>query len=336
MTIFEFKPEDQDHHHGDEHHHDDHHGDEHHHDDHHGDDHHGDDHHGDHHHSACAHPEYELLNIFNWKGIGPKGGTVHTYVEEQPWMPAFWKCSGPGSDPMGEISMTMAFNTFIVSGILIALFKKGTRKIEFLPGKAQAFAEIWVDGLRNFFASFGGEYVATKYFGLLGAYFTFILSLNLWGIIPGFHSPTANINTTLAFGVVGVIASLVIGLKESGLKHIIDHWMGEPEPGDGLAKVIGAVLLLPLEIVAQFARMISLALRLFGNIYGGDVVLAVFVVLLADIAVKIWIPLPLQLPVLLLHILASVIQAIVFTALISVYISGFCSHHHDEEHDHKH
>jgi len=326
MIFFELKPEEKSHDSHAESSHDDH---AHSHDSH--------DDHGDSHdsHHGCEHPDYALLNFFNWKGIGPEGGTVHTYVEEQPWMPSFWKCSGPGSStPMGEINMTMAFNTFIVSGILIALFKKGGQKISFIPGKIQLIAEFWVESLTDFFSAFGGEYVVRKYFGLLGAYFTFILTLNLWGVIPGFHSPTADINTTLAFAVVGVICSLVIGLKESGLKHIIHHWMGEPKPGDNLAKAIGAMLLLPLEITAQFARMVSLALRLYGNIYGGDVVLAVFVVLLADLAVKIWIPLPLQLPVVLLHILASVIQAIVFTALVSVYISGFCSHHHDEEHDH--
>ena len=287
-----------------------------------------------HHPEGCRHDDFNgdgapdgLLNVLNWKGLFGKDGFHATHEES---LPGFWRCSGvPGSTPQGEINLTMAANTFMVVGILLFLFVRGGRRLATIPGRIQAAAESWVEMLIGFFTSFAGAYVGRKYVGLLGGYFTFILALNLWGIIPGFHSPTANINTTLGFAVVAVVTSLVIGVKESGVRHIIRHWMGEPNPKDTMAKGIGVVLLLPLEILAQFARMVSLSLRLYGNIFGGDVVIAVFVVLLTDLAVKIWLPLPLHFPVVLLHLLASVIQAVVFTALLSVYIAGFCSHHGD-------
>ncbi|MBC8515112.1 F0F1 ATP synthase subunit A [bacterium] len=290
-------------------------------------------------HEGCHHDDFNgngapdgLLNVFNWKGLlGSEG--FHTTQEEN--LPSFWRCSGvPGSTAMGEVNLTMAFNTFLVIGILVPLFIRGGKRLQEIPGRIQAAAESWVEMLIGFFQSFAGEHVGRKYVGLLGAYFTFILALNLWGLIPGFHSPTANINTTLGFSVIAIIASLVIGLKESGVRHIVHHWMGEPDPRDGMAKGIGAFLLLPLELIAQFARMVSLALRLYGNIFGGDVVIAVFVVLLTDLAVSIYLPLPLHLPVVLLHLIASVIQAVVFTALLSVYIAGFCSHHGDDHTSH--
>ena len=273
-----------------------------------------------------------MLNLFNWKGLFGEEGF---HASQESALPVFWRCTGePGSTPLGEINMTMGLNTAIVVVILVALFARAGRGLSRIPGQVQAAAESWVEILIGFYTSFAGAYVSRKYIALLGAYFTFILALNLWGLIPGFHSPTANINTTLGFAVVAIISSLVIGVKESGVGHIIHHWMGEPDPKDTLAKVIGAILILPLEIMTQFARMVSLSLRLFGNIFGGDVVIAVFVVLLSDLAVKIWLPLPLQLPVLLLHLIASVIQAMVFTALLSVYIAGFCSHHTENHTSH--
>lgn len=309
-----------------------------HHDDDHSADAHGDDH-GDHHgegHGHCAHPEYVVANLFNTKGIfGEKG--FHGSFESV--LPPFWRCDPEhGGGPAGEIRMTMAFNTALVVALLGVVLVKAGKGLARVPSRAQAAAELWVEGLTGLFSGFGGEYVAKKYIGLLGGFFTLILALNLWGMIPGFHSPTADFNTTVAFASIAVVASLVIGMRESGLAAMAYHWCGEPK--DLVGWIIGVLLIFPLEVIAQFSRTLSLSFRLFGNIFGGDMVIAVFTVLSADIAAKVAIgnisllPLPLQLPVMLLHLIASFVQAVVFTALLSVYIAGFCTHHHHEADEH--
>lgn len=301
-------------------------------DDHAADDHAADGGHGDGHEGACAHMDFALLNIFNTKGVLGKDGFHATYESV---LPPFWRCDpAHGGAPAGEVRMTMALNTFLVVALVGMVCVRAGRGLERIPSRLQAGAEAWVEGLIGLFTGFGGEYVARKYIGLLGGFFTLILSLNLWGLLPGFHSPTADFNTTLAFASIAIVASLYIGLKESGLRHIAYHMCGEPK--DTMSWIIGVLLLFPLELIAQFSRTLSLSFRLFGNIFGGDMVIAVFVVLSADVAATMAIgdisllPLPLHLPIVLLHLIASVVQAIVFTALLSVYIAGFCAHSHDE------
>ncbi|MCH7493649.1 F0F1 ATP synthase subunit A, partial [bacterium] len=261
------------------------------------------------HAGECDHPDYSLLNLFNTKGVFGEEGFHATYESV---LPPFWRCDpAVGGAPAGEVRMTMALNTILVVALVGGLCVRAGRGIKHIPGRLQAGAEIWLEGLIELLTGFGGEYVARKYIGLLGGFFTLILSLNLWGLIPGFHSPTADYNTTFAFASIAIVASLLIGLRESGLRRIAYHWCGEPK--DMMSWVIGVLLLFPLEFIAQLSRTLSLSFRLFGNIFGGDMVVAVFVVLSADVAAKVAIgnitllPLPLHLPVILLHLIASVV-----------------------------
>ena len=94
------------------------------------------------------------------------------------------------------------------------------------------------------------------YLSLIGSLFLFILVCNLQGLVPGFDSPTANINTTLALALVAFSATHYIGLKRHGIGYI-KHFMG---PMWGLAP-----LMLPIELISHLARIMSLTFRLFGN-----------------------------------------------------------------------
>ncbi len=125
------------------------------------------------------------------------------------------------------------------------------------------------------------------------------------GLVPGFYPPTANINTTLGCALIAVSWSHVIGLQRHGFKYI-KHFLG-PVPA-----------LMPLffiiEVIGHLARVLSLTLRLFGNMMGHELV----VLILLGLAGPFLVPLP----IMAMGILVSLIQAIVFFLLPTMYIAG--------------
>lgn len=161
-----------------------------------------------------------------------------------------------------------------------------------------------------------GEDGAKKYFGFIATTFIVILVCNLIGLIPGFLPPTEHLSTTLALGAFSFIYYNFKGCKEQGTWNYIKHFAG---PLWYLA-----FLIFPIEIVSNFVRPLSLALRLKNNMMGDHLVLSEF----SKLA-------PAIIPILfmILGILVSFIQAYVFTVLSMVYISLATSHHdHDEDH----
>ena len=179
-----------------------------------------------------------------------------------------------------------------------------TRGIKMLPEKGQNFAEIIVNGLENFMVDITGPEGRT-FFPYIATIFLFILLCNLIGLVPGFFSPTANLNTTLALAVCTFVLTHVIGIKHHGIKYI-KHFLG---PVIGLAW-----LMLPIELIGHFARVMSLSVRLFGNIFGKEKMLGVLFAL--------WGLYLAPLPIMFLGILVSFIQALVFTLLAIVYFAG--------------
>jgi F-type H+-transporting ATPase subunit a len=143
-----------------------------------------------------------------------------------------------------------------------------------------------------------------KFFPLIATLGLFILTANLIGIIPGFESPTANINTTASLAVVVFFSTHVVGVASHGLKYF-KQFMG---PVWWLTP-----LMLPIEVISHLSRPLSLTVRLFGNIMGEDIVLGVVLLL---------VPLLVPLPVFVLMIFTSIIQTLVFMLLAMMYISG--------------
>lgn len=161
-----------------------------------------------------------------------------------------------------------------------------------------------------------GEKEGPEYFSFVATIFLVILVNNLIGLIPGFLPPTDKVNTTLALGVFSFIFYNYVGCKKLGVVNYLKHFAGP--------LWYMAILIFPIEIISNFVRPVSLALRLRGNMYGDHLVLSVF----SDMA-------PLLIPIvfMILGILVSFIQAYVFTALSMVYISLASAHHdHDEHH----
>ena len=183
----------------------------------------------------------------------------------------------------------------IVGGILLV------RGIQLLPRKGHNFLEIIIEGLENFMVDITGP-EGRAFFPFIATIFLYIFVCNLIGLIPGFFSPTANINTTLSMAICTFILTHIIGFKFHGVKYI-KHFLG---PVWALAP-----LMLVIEGIGHLARVMSLSVRLFGNIFGKEKILGI----LFGLAGLYLAPLP----ILFLGLLVSLIQAVVFMLLSIVY-----------------
>jgi F-type H+-transporting ATPase subunit a len=171
------------------------------------------------------------------------------------------------------------------------------------PTGVQNLFEVIVGGLENFVEEILGP-EGKHYLTLIGSLFLFILVCNLQGLIPGFDSPTANINTTLALALVAFTATHYIGVKRHGISYV-KHFMGP--------MWMLAPLMLPIELISHFARVMSLTFRLFGNMVAKHKLLLVLALLAPYIA---------PVPILGLGLLVAFVQAGVFTLLTMLYLSG--------------
>jgi len=173
-----------------------------------------------------------------------------------------------------------------------------------------SFFEIVAEQIFKLTESVIGREEAPRYFPIIGTLFVYILTCNLFGLIPGFLPPTDNLNTTLALGSFVFLYYNYAGFRAHGVKYL-KHFLG---PILWLAP-----LMLLIETATHVFRPISLALRLRGNIMGDHVVLGVFSSLV-----------PYLLPVVFygLGLFVAFVQAFVFCLMTMVYISLSTSHDH--------
>ncbi len=228
------------------------------------------------------------------------------------------------SDPqpnLGEIpSPRLCFyNSLGVIVVLVALGILATRNLKMVPGRLQNVAEMAVESLSGMARNVIGPGYE-KHVPLIGTVFLYILVMNLIGLIPIFKSPTSNLSITLALGLTVFFYVQYIGIRSNGLWGYIKHFAG-PIPAV-------AILMFPIELVSELAKPFTLAVRLFGNIFGEDTVIVVLAYLSATLLPK-WLPIPFQFPILLLDLLVYFVQALVFTMLTCVYLS-LMSHHEEE------
>lgn len=165
------------------------------------------------------------------------------------------------------------------------------------------FMELAVKGLLNFMQTTMGS-DAKIFVPLIGTTAVFILLSNLMGLVPGFDSPTANLNTTLACAIVIFVATHYVGIRRHGFKYI-KHFLG---PVWWLAPFMFLI-----ELIGHLARVLSLSFRLFGNMFGDHMVLGIFLGL---------VPLVVPVAFMGLGVFVSFVQAFVFTLLSILYISG--------------
>jgi F-type H+-transporting ATPase subunit a len=187
---------------------------------------------------------------------------------------------------------------------LLVLFAiLATRRMAIYPNRFQNVMEVIISGFYSLLLDTMGEH-GKKFFPLIATLGLYILMSNLIGLIPGFESPTSNLNTTVSMALCVFFMTHIVGVKLHGLKYFKQFlgpvWWLTP-------------LMMPIEIISHLSRPISLSVRLFGNIMGEDIVLAVVLLL---------VPLLVPMPVLVLMIFTSVIQTLVFMLLAMMYIAG--------------
>jgi F-type H+-transporting ATPase subunit a len=194
--------------------------------------------------------------------------------------------------------------TWLIMLLLILFSLLAVKSIKMVPEGGQNFFEVVISGIENFQVEVMGEH-GRSMFPLIATLGLFIFLSNVLGLIPGFYSPTASINTTLACALIVFFTTHIIGVKYHGFKYI-KHFLG---PIWWMAP-----LMLPIEIIGHLSRVLSLTLRLFGNIMGEDLVLAILLLL----AGKFLAPLPMM----FLAVFTSFVQAFIFALLSMMYIAG--------------
>jgi len=193
--------------------------------------------------------------------------------------------------------------TWFYMVVLIIMSFIVVKALKMVPGRLQNFIEVIISGLKNLLIDTMGEN-GMRFFPLMATIFLFILICNLGGLIPGLYSPTASLNTNLSMALVVFLLTHIVGIRIHGAKYIKQFmgpvwWM--------------APLMIIIELIGHLARPLSLTMRLFGNIFGEDLVLIVLLFL---------VPFLMPVPMLVLMLFTSVLQAFVFTLLAMMYISG--------------
>lgn len=214
---------------------------------------------------------------------------------------------------------------WVVIVALLVMARLGTRTLQLRPASGWQVLWEWAyEGFAGFCRTVigpGGE----KHAPFLGTLFIYILLMNLLGVVPGFLSPTASLTMTLALAVTAVGYVQFVGFRESGLRYLL-HFVGEPW---WLFPIN-----IPLHLLGEVSRILSLAIRLFGNIFGEDTVIIQLMVMGAAVYAAWHVPIPLHFPMVLFHIFISMVQALVFMMLTAAYIAGAVAHH-DGEHEHE-
>jgi F-type H+-transporting ATPase subunit a len=235
---------------------------------------------------------------------------------------------------------------WLVSLVLITIILWAVRSPKMLPGKAQSVFETMLEGLRDLFEPIVGKKAFPTVFPLLVTLFIFILIQNWSGLLPGvgtvgmgytdadghFHMTqpwirpfTADFNSTIALALISFGAFLIMIFKFAGPKLIIWDLFGnkadKKETPGWLYPALSVLFIVVgfIEIMSIFIRPVTLSVRLFGNVFGGENLLHgtnfVFVFYFMEL-------------------LVGLIQALVFTLLTSVYIGLFCNHGDEHDHDH--
>ncbi len=196
-------------------------------------------------------------------------------------------------------------HVILITFLILIVARLAVYSFQVVPRGFQNVAEAYLSGVLSMGKDVVGEDLARKYLPLVATIGFIVFFGNVIGIIPGFESPTSNINFTLALALIVFVYYNYEGIKKNGFKKYFGHFMG-PMP-------ILAPLMFPIEIVSHLSRIISLSFRLFGNIKGDDLFLAVILMLAPFIA---------PLPAFALLTFMAFLQTFIFMILTYVYLAG--------------
>lgn len=229
---------------------------------------------------------------------------------------------------LGFFKVTNSFlDTLLVDGLLIGLIITINKRISLIPGMFQNLIEMTVETFYEITESVASER-ATKIFPYLMSFFLFILLANWSGLIPGisavgikegntllpfFRPATSDLNTTLGLALVSAVATHIMSIRITGIKDYLSRFISI----NPLNLYLGI-----LELISEFAKVISLSFRLFGNIFAGEVVLGTVSSIFAFLF---------PLPFLMLEVIVGFVQALVFAMLTMAFMAVLTTPHHHEE-----
>lgn len=238
---------------------------------------------------------------------------------------------GPVPVPINPL-FSLLFALVIVWLIRKAFKNPSLRK----PGKLQTLMESFLGGLQNFFLGVMGP-EGKRFIPYLASLWVFILLNNIGVLFPLMKSPTSSFKTTIALAIVTMLYARYHNIRELGFLGYLHHLAGSPRDAIGWGL---APMFFLLELVGEVIKPVSLALRLYGNIFGEDKLLASMLGLgMALVAVITGtthpiIGVPFEFPFFFMVVLLSTIQATVFTLLAAIYLQLMMPHEH-VEHDHE-
>ncbi len=239
------------------------------------------------------------------------------------------------AERVGEIAGFPITNTFLMSFIATLLLVSFAffifKNIQILPGRLQTVGEIAVGGIYSYTAStLESEDLARKYFPLIITIFLFVLISNIIQFIPGvgsigfhtihdgkeafeplFRSANTDLNVTLALAIISFLVIEFAGIKQLGIFHYLGKFFNFKSV---LSFAVGII-----DLFSELARLISFSFRLFGNIFAGEVVIAIII---------FFVPVILPVPMMMFEVFVALIQAAVFALLTLFFIKVAVAEHY--------
>jgi F-type H+-transporting ATPase subunit a len=202
----------------------------------------------------------------------------------------------------------LAFNldtilmTWIAIGVLTTFGFLATRRRQAVPGPLQVIGEMLVTIFYGLTEDALGKKLTRTYAPLICALFMFLLVSNWLGIIPHLHEPTKDLNTPLSLGLMGFFIAHYAGIRAKGFKEY------------ARAYIDPMFFMLPLNLIGEIAKVVSISFRLFGNIMGGSIIILVVSYLSFNMILPPFLNA-------FFGLFVGTVQAFVFTMLTLVYIS---------------
>ena len=216
---------------------------------------------------------------------------------------------------------------FLITALLLVLLLIFSRGRAAVPGRVQNFVEWGVESLDNFAHGMGGS-GARPYVPMFVCFFVLILAFNWSGLVPPIgrveflRAPTSDVNVTIGLALVAFFTFQVEGFRRLGFKGYAGKFFPFYEFKNGIGAGVIALFVGLVELMLEFVKPLTLSMRLFGNIFGGEVALGVVTALFVAI-----------LPVALygLEVMLTFVQALIFSTLTLMFtIAAVESHHHEE------
>jgi F-type H+-transporting ATPase subunit a len=224
------------------------------------------------------------------------------------------------------ISSTLFTMWVIGGGLIVAGFFLGRLRKD-VPGRVQNFSEWVFESIRNFGLSIGGPQ-ATPYIPIFAAFLLFILMCNWAGLVPPvgkvefLRAPTSDVNITIGLALVSFVYFQAEGFRRLGVRGYLGKYFPFYEFRHGVGAGLIAMFVGLIELMLELVKPITLSMRLFGNIYAGEVAIGVITALTVTL-----VPVAL----LLLEGMLNLIQALIFSVLTLVFITTAIEPHHEEE-----